>query len=137
MKRYGFKFPERDGTYTTAIDLRYLSVGGGILIGGFAAAFNSAQGGVILGSIPIFWILGMLSEGWPKYFFPVTLAVAVSCIVAVVLFVGKANSGIDLILGTCLSLAYFALYIGICVQGFKRCRQANKALKADAKKRAV
>lgn len=117
MKRYGYKFYKLDGTYTEAIDLRYFSVGGGIAFAFFTAFFNTSQALVILSSIPVFWLLGMLSEGWPKTFFHVTSIVCVVFLVISLVCIKSTVGILDSVIGTALSILFFFIYFFIAKNG--------------------
>lgn len=121
MKRYGFKFQLPDGAYAKGVELRYFSVGGGLLFGFLTGMFNPAQGLLILATIPIFWVLSFLIEGWPKLFLLLTAIVGLlifSLSVASLLAVPDRTQ-IDLVLGVILSLLYYSVYVFIGVRGHR------------------
>lgn len=118
MKRYGFKFHDPDGTHAKAVELRYFSIGGGILFGFITGMFNSAQGTIMLLSIPVFWLLSFLVEGWPRLFYIVIAIVGliVFSLSIMSIFMVMHRNQLDLIVGVVLSLIYYSVYIVIGVK---------------------
>lgn len=118
MKRYGFKFHDPDGTHANAVELRYFSIGGGILFGFITGMFNPAQGAIMLASIPVFWLLSFLIEGWPKLFYIVIAIVGLTIFSLSIMTVFKMmdRNQLDLIVGVVLSLIYYSVYIVIGVR---------------------
>lgn len=122
MKRYGFKFQPPDGTYAKAAELRYFSVGGGVLFSFLTGMFNPVQGLIMLLTIPIFWVLSFLIEGWPKVFFIVIAIIGFIIFSLSVMSILTAlnRSQFDLVLGVVLSLIYYSVYIVIGVRDHRR-----------------
>lgn len=69
-------------------------------------------------SIPVFWLLSFLVEGWPRLFYIVIAIVGliVFSLSIMSIFMVMHRNQLDLIVGVVLSLIYYSVYIVIGVK---------------------